>query len=109
MPLNTFLASARFTPRSLGNKGRMRATCSVLSPNNWAITHLLLVLSWGLLPLSNGASLLPSMALGIRQDSGDAESGFGMDLGAGICWKAPEQGISGALRGPAHGEEDFQE
>ena len=28
-------------------KGRMRATCSALSPNNWAITHLLLVLSWG--------------------------------------------------------------
>ncbi len=35
------------TPRSLGNKGRMPSTCSVLSPNNWAITHLLLVLSWG--------------------------------------------------------------
>ena len=31
---------------TLGNKGRMRATCSVLSLNNWAITHLLLVLSW---------------------------------------------------------------
>ncbi len=25
----------------------MRATCSLLSPNNWVITHLLLVLSWG--------------------------------------------------------------
>ena len=37
-------------------------------------------------PLSNGASLLPSMALGIRQDSGDAESDFGVDLGAGILW-----------------------
>ena len=29
------------------NKGRMPSTCSALSPNNWAITHLLLVLSWG--------------------------------------------------------------
>ena len=63
-------------------------------------------------PLSNGASLLPSLALGIRQDSGDAESGFGMDLGAGILWQAPERGISGALKGHtllAHGEEEFQE
>ena len=63
-------------------------------------------------PLSNGASLLPSLALGIRQDSGDAETGFGLDLGAGILWQAPERGISGALRGHtllAHGEEDFQE
>ena len=47
MPLNTFLSSTRFPPRSLGNKGRMPSTCSALSPNNWAITHLLLVLSWG--------------------------------------------------------------
>ena len=63
-------------------------------------------------PLSNGASLLPSLALGIRQDSGDAESGFGLDLGAGILWSDPERGISSALRGHtllAHGEEDFQE
>ena len=41
MPLNTFLSSTRFTPRSLGNKGRMRSTCSALSQNNWAITDLL--------------------------------------------------------------------
>ena len=63
-------------------------------------------------PLSNGASLLPSLALGIRQDSGDAETGFGVDLGAGILWQAPERGISGALKGTtllAHGEEDLQE
>ena len=63
-------------------------------------------------PLSNGASLLPSLALGIRQDSGDAESGFGVDLGAGILWSDPEWGISSALRGHtllAHGEEELQE
>ena len=49
-PLNTFLSSTRFPHRSLGNKGRMPSTCSVLRPNNWAITHLLLVLFWGSLP-----------------------------------------------------------
>ncbi len=64
------------------------------------------------LPLDQGASLLPSMEVGIRQDSGDAEFGFGMDLGAGILWTDPERGISGELKGRTlllHTEEDFQE
>ncbi len=64
------------------------------------------------LPLNQGASLLPSMEVGIRQDSGDAEFGFGMDLGAGILWRDPERGISGELKGRTlllHTEEDFQE
>ena len=63
-------------------------------------------------PLSNGASLLPSMALAIRHDSGDAEAGYGMDLGAAIRWQAPQQGISGELKGHTlltHTEESLQE
>ena len=63
-------------------------------------------------PLTNGSSLLPSMELGIRQDGGDAETGFGMDLGAGILWQAPGHGISGELKGHTlltHAEEEFQE
>ena len=36
----------------------MRATCSVLSLNNWAITHLLLVLSWRSL---SGERIIPHM------------------------------------------------
>ena len=63
-------------------------------------------------PLSNGASLLPSMALGIRHDSGDAEAGYGMDLGTAIRWQAPQQGISGELKGHTlltHTEESLQE
>ena len=63
-------------------------------------------------PLTNGSSLLPSMELGIRQDGGDAETGFGMDLGAGILWRSPEHGISGELKGHtllAHAEEEFRE
>ncbi len=63
-------------------------------------------------PLANGASLFPSMEVGIRQDGGDAETGFGVDLGAGIAWKDPERGISGELKGRTlltHAEEEFQE
>ena len=34
------------------------------------------------------------MALAIRHDSGDAEAGYGLDLGTAIRWQAPKQGIS---------------
>ena len=63
-------------------------------------------------PFANGSSLLPSMEVGIRQDGGDAETGFGMDLGAGIAWKDPQRGISAELKGRtllSHAEEDFQD
>ena len=63
-------------------------------------------------PLPQGASLLPSMEVGMRYDSGDAETGYGLDLGAAILWSAPEYGISGELKGHTlltHGEEAFRE
>ena len=63
-------------------------------------------------PLANGASLLPSLELGIRQDGGDAETGFGMELGAGLAWTDPERGISAALKGRTlltHADEEFRE
>ncbi|MXW11811.1 MAG: hypothetical protein F4Z73_02835, partial [Synechococcus sp. SB0668_bin_13] len=63
-------------------------------------------------PLSDGASLLPSLEIGVRQDSGDAESGFGVEVAAGLSWNAPERGISADLHGRtllAHAEEQFRE
>ena len=63
-------------------------------------------------PLSNGAALSPSLEVGLRQDSGDAETGFGMDLGAGLSWNDPEQGITATVKGRtlvSHGAEDFQD
>ena len=63
-------------------------------------------------PLANGASLSPSLEVGLRQDNGDAETGFGMDLGAGLSWNDPEQGITAAVKGRtllSHGAEDFQD
>ena len=63
-------------------------------------------------PLSNGAALSPSLEVGLRQDSGDAETGFGMDLGAGLSWSAPQQGITATVKGRtllSHGAEDFQD
>jgi len=60
-------------------------------------------------PLPNDASLLPSLEIDIRQDGGDAETGFGLELGAGIVWHDPQHGISAELRGRslvAHVEEE---
>ena len=62
--------------------------------------------------LSNGSSLSPSLEVGIRQDRGDAETGFGMDLGAAVTWSAPESGVSAVGKGRtllSHGAEHFQE
>ena len=61
---------------------------------------------------SNGATLTPSLELGLRHDGGDAETGFGLDLGGGIVLSAPEQGLAAELRGRAllsHAAEGFRD
>ena len=62
--------------------------------------------------LEGGASLTPSVEIGVRHDGGDAETGFGIDLGGGIDWSDPESGLSAELRGHAlltHETEGFRE
>ena len=49
--------------------------------------------------LSGGASLTPSVEIGVRHDGGDAETGFGIDFGGGIAWSDPKSGLSAELRG----------
>ena len=63
-------------------------------------------------PLANDAALLPSLEIGIRHDGGDAESGFGLEVGAGIAWSAPQQGITAEVKGRSlvtHVDEHFQQ
>ena len=43
--------------------------------------------------------LTPSVALGLRHDGGDAETGFGLDAGAGLAFDLPRHGVRAALRG----------
>ncbi|MCY4332288.1 MAG: hypothetical protein OXC96_07275, partial [Cyanobacteria bacterium MAG CAR1_bin_15] len=50
-------------------------------------------------PFPNAPSLLPSVEAGIRNDGGDAETGFGLDIGAALAWDDPHHGISAELRG----------
>ena len=59
-----------------------------------------------------GAELRPSVEVGVRQDGGDAETGFGVDLGGGIAWTDPERGLFVDLRGRglvSHDSKGFRE
>ena len=59
-----------------------------------------------------GASLTPSVEIGARHDGGDAETGFGVDIGGGLAWSDPERGLSAEVRGRgllSHAADGFRE
>ncbi|WP_173399750.1 putative Ig domain-containing protein, partial [Candidatus Synechococcus spongiarum] len=84
-----------------------------LSSSEGSVSRLRVGLEAGRpVPLANGAALLPSLEVGMRQDSGDGETGFGLEVGAGIGWSDPQRGISGELKGHTlvtHMAEEFRE
>ena len=47
---------------------------------------------------AGGGTLVPSFEIGVRQDGGDAETGLGADIGAGLVWSDPERGIAAEVR-----------
>ena len=49
-------------------------------------------------PLAGGATLAPSVELGLRHDGGDAGVGTGLELGAGLGFTDPSRGLDMALR-----------
>ncbi len=42
----------------------------------------------------DGATLRPSLELGLRHDGGDAETGTGVEVGGGVSWTDPASGLS---------------
>lgn len=52
--------------------------------------------AWHGLKLGGGA-LLPRLEVGLRQDGGDAETGFGLDVGGALGWSTP-QGLSAQVQ-----------
>ncbi len=57
-----------------------------------------------------GASLTPKLEIGARHDGGDAETGFGVELGGGVVWVDPALGLSLDLTGRTlltHEDQDF--
>ena len=59
------------------------------------VTRLRLALdgSWRF-ALAGDAALTPSLALGVRHDGGDAETGFGVDIGGGLAFADPKRGLT---------------
>ncbi len=59
-----------------------------------------------------GGSLTPKLEIGARHDGGDAETGFGVELGGGLAWVNPTLGLSLDLSGRtlvAHGSDDLED
>ena len=71
-----------------------------LAPARATVTRLRLGLE-GSRPmrLGAGAALTPSVEVGLRRDGGDAERGFGVDVGAGLGWSDRRRGLEAELRG----------
>ncbi len=62
--------------------------------------------------LDAGATLTPSVEIGMRHDGGDAETGFGVELGGGIAWTLPKHGLRLEFGGRgllSHETEGFRE
>ena len=62
--------------------------------------------------LGGGAILTPSLEIGVRHDGGDAETGFGLDLGIGLALSDPGRGLEAELRGRgllAHESKGFRD
>ena len=62
--------------------------------------------------LEDGGSLVPKLEVGARHDGGDAETGFGVELGGGIKWTDPGMGLILDLSGRtllAHGNDDLKD
>ena len=62
--------------------------------------------------LAEGATLTPSVEIGVRHDGGDAETGLGVDIGGGLAWSDTRRGITAEFRGPGlltHEADGFRE
>ncbi len=62
--------------------------------------------------LDGGGSLVPKLEVGARHDGGDAETGFGVELGGGLKWTDPGMGLILDLSGRtllAHGNDDLKD
>ena len=59
-----------------------------------------------------GGHVTPKLEIGARHDGGDAETGFGVELGGGLAWVDPALGLSLDLSGRtlvAHGSDDLKD
>ena len=84
-----------------------------LAASDSDVTRLRLGLegSWRI-ATEGGGSVTPKLEIGARHDGGDAETGFGVELGGGLAWVDPALGLSLDLSGRtlvAHGSDDLED
>ncbi|MYI23864.1 MAG: hypothetical protein F4109_00295 [Gammaproteobacteria bacterium] len=84
-----------------------------LAPSASGVSRLRLGLEGSYrIALAGGGSITPKLEAGARHDGGDAETGFGVELGGGIAWVDPALGLSLELSGRAliaHGNNDIKD
>ena len=62
-------------------------------------------------PVADGGAVVPRLELGLRQDAGDAETGWGVDVRGGVRWAAPAWGLTLDVAGQtllAHSDRHFE-
>ena len=62
--------------------------------------------------MEGGGHLTPKLEVGARHDGGDAETGFGVEIGGGVAWVDPGLGLSLDVSGRtliAHGNDDLKD
>ena len=63
-------------------------------------------------PLEGGGRFTPKLEAGMRHDGGDAETGFGVELGGGLAWSHPSSGLDLDIEGRtliAHDSDDLKD
>ena len=55
--------------------------------------------SWAMALDDQGVAVTPRLSLGVRHDGGDAETGFGADIGGGVTLAIPARGLGVSLEG----------
>ena len=92
--------------------GRFSSASIVQTRSRSCLTPRILVVPvWRDMELSGG-HLTPSLEIGLRQDGGDAETGFGVEIGVGGAWSDPVRGLSVELKARGlltHEDADFRD
>ena len=73
----------------------VRGSGGSLAASEADVTRLRLGLegTWRGLGTAGGGTFVPTLEVGVRHDGGDAETGFGADIGARLVWADPSLGM----------------
>ncbi|MXX90855.1 MAG: hypothetical protein F4Y68_16710, partial [Boseongicola sp. SB0665_bin_10] len=79
--------------------GEVDGSAGRLASSEADVTRLRLGLegTWRGLGTADGATFQPTLEIGLRHDGGDAETGFGAEVGARLAWADPSLGMTAEL------------